>query len=143
MPAKLYLGGCLEVMRRMPDGCADAVTCDPPYGYTSCRWDEAVPLAGMWAEFGSLCRGAVVLFCAEPFASELVMSNKNQFKEKLTWVKHYPTRFHDSPYELKFFSSEFDVQTLYFPCRYKSPRPESSPRIREHLKFLQIYILTE
>jgi DNA modification methylase len=28
----LYLGDCLEVMAGLPDGCADAVVTDPPYG---------------------------------------------------------------------------------------------------------------
>jgi site-specific DNA-methyltransferase (adenine-specific) len=29
--SRLHLGDCLELMKRMPDGCVDAVVTDPPY----------------------------------------------------------------------------------------------------------------
>ena len=38
---KLILGDCLDVLRRLPDGCVDAVVTDPPYGigYRNARGD--------------------------------------------------------------------------------------------------------
>ncbi len=32
MTSKLYLGDCLDVLKRLPDGSVDAVVTDPPYG---------------------------------------------------------------------------------------------------------------
>jgi site-specific DNA-methyltransferase (adenine-specific) len=39
---ELHLGDCLDVMRGMPDGCVDAVVCDPPYGiaFMGKDWDD-------------------------------------------------------------------------------------------------------
>jgi site-specific DNA-methyltransferase (adenine-specific) len=39
---QLHLGDCLDVMRGMPDGCVDAVVCDPPYGiaFMGKDWDD-------------------------------------------------------------------------------------------------------
>ncbi len=42
MTVQLHLGDCLDVMRGMPDGCVDAVVCDPPYGiaFMGKDWDD-------------------------------------------------------------------------------------------------------
>ena len=42
MNVQLHLGDCLDVMRGMPDGCVDAVVCDPPYGiaFMGKDWDD-------------------------------------------------------------------------------------------------------
>lgn len=41
----LRLGDCLEVMKTLPAGCADAVVTDPPYGldYRGQSWDSFIP----------------------------------------------------------------------------------------------------
>jgi len=36
---QLYHGGCLEVMKTLPDGCVDAIITDPPYGI-GFKYDE-------------------------------------------------------------------------------------------------------
>jgi len=36
---KCHFGDCRDMMAQMPDGIADAVICDPPYGDTSLKWD--------------------------------------------------------------------------------------------------------
>jgi site-specific DNA-methyltransferase (adenine-specific) len=48
----LHHGDCLEVLRRMPDACIDAVVTDPPYGlsFMGKRWDYDVPSVEVWAE---------------------------------------------------------------------------------------------
>jgi site-specific DNA-methyltransferase (adenine-specific) len=40
-PVRIVEGDCLDVLRQLPDGCADAVITDPPYG-----------LGGLWAGGG-------------------------------------------------------------------------------------------
>jgi site-specific DNA-methyltransferase (adenine-specific) len=48
----LHLGDCLDVVRSMPDGCVDAVVCDPPYGlsFMGKGWDHGVPGVEFWIE---------------------------------------------------------------------------------------------
>ena len=45
----IITGDCLEVMKRLPDGCVDAVVTDPPYGIGhkshGQRFRQAVPIA--------------------------------------------------------------------------------------------------
>ena len=37
MTVQLHAGDCPDVMRGMPDGCVDAVVCDPPCGIAFMR----------------------------------------------------------------------------------------------------------
>lgn len=48
----LHQGDCLETMRGMPDGCADSIVTDPPYGlsFMGKHWDHGVPRAETWRE---------------------------------------------------------------------------------------------
>lgn len=41
-PVRLVEGDCLDVLRALPDGCADAVVTDPPYGleFMGKEWDS-------------------------------------------------------------------------------------------------------
>ena len=50
--ATLYLGDCLESMRRLPDCSVDAIVTDPPYGlaFMGKKWDYDVPSVEVWAE---------------------------------------------------------------------------------------------
>ncbi len=43
---------CLEAMRKMPDGCIDAIVTDPPYGlsFMGKNWDHGVPGVEFWKE---------------------------------------------------------------------------------------------
>ena len=33
-------GDCLELMKKIPDGCIDMILCDFPYGTTRNKWDR-------------------------------------------------------------------------------------------------------
>ena len=39
----LIHGECLEKMKRLPNGCIDAIITDPPYGTTACKWAAVIP----------------------------------------------------------------------------------------------------
>lgn len=82
-----YHGDCFDVMRSLPDGSVDMVLCDLPYGTTQNKWDSVLPLEPLWAEYWRLCRGAVVLTAAQPFTSQLVMSQVERFKYDWVWRK--------------------------------------------------------
>ncbi len=88
---KLYLGDCLEVMDMLIEKGVkvDMVLCDPPYGTTSCKWDTIIPLDEMWERLNKIVKpnGAILLFGAEPFSSNLRMSNIKKYKYDWIWSK--------------------------------------------------------
>jgi len=86
---QLYRGDCLEIMPTLPDGNADAVITDPPYGTTQCKWDDVIPLDGMWIRLKrvSRARTPIVFFASQPFSSTLICSNIEMFKYDWVWKK--------------------------------------------------------
>jgi site-specific DNA-methyltransferase (adenine-specific) len=86
--ASLWLGDCLEVMPALEAGGIDMVLCDLPYGTTQSPWDAVIPFAPLWEQFNRLCKGAIVLFAAQPFTSALVMSNPRAFRHEWIWEKN-------------------------------------------------------
>ena len=91
----IYNEDCLEGMKRIADGSVDAIICDLPYGVTQAPFDKKLPLEEMWAQFRRVIKknAAVVLFCQQPFTSELVTSNRKNFKYCLTWHKRQCSGF--------------------------------------------------
>lgn len=89
---RLYQGDCLEVM----DGLIslgvkfNAIITDPPYGITTYKWDNIIPLDEMWLRLNKLIKpnGAIVLFGSEPFSSALRMSNIKNYKYDWYWNKN-------------------------------------------------------
>lgn len=92
---QLMQGDCLERMKEIPAGGVDMVLCDLPYGITQSKWDTVIPFDALWEQYGRVCKpnAAIVLFCAEPFTSRLIMSNLGAFKYIWIWFKHYKRGF--------------------------------------------------
>ena len=91
----LMQGDCLERMKEIPDSSVDMVLTDPPYGITLNKWDSVLDSDLMWLALMRVIKpnGAIVLFGAEPFASNLRMSNIKQFKYDWDWIKEAGTGF--------------------------------------------------
>lgn len=83
----IFCGDCLDIMPQLPTSCADMVLCDLPYGTTQNKWDSVIPFEPLWREWSRLCKGAIVLFAAQPFTSALVMSNPREFSYSWIWEK--------------------------------------------------------
>ncbi len=85
----LRKGDCLELMKDIPDGSVDMILCDLPYGTTACKWDVVIPFNLLWEQYNRVIKegGAIALFGAEPFASELRHSNLNAYKYDWYWKK--------------------------------------------------------
>lgn len=98
---KLLNGDCLELMKDIPDGSVDLILCDPPYGTTDCKWDSVLPFDKLWGQYDRVLKpnGAVVLFAAQPFTTELIMSNKKAFRYCWYWIKNQPTGFTYARYQ--------------------------------------------
>ena len=84
---KLILGDCLEEMKKIPDKSIDLVLTDPPYGTTSCSWDKVVNLQLLRIELKRICRGGYVLTSSQPFTTDLINSNRKEFKYCWIWNK--------------------------------------------------------
>ena len=85
----LRLGDCLEVMQTIPNKSIDAIICDLPYGTTACKWDSVIPFEPLWKAYKRIIKenGVIALFSGEPFTSNLICSNINNFKYRVTWDK--------------------------------------------------------
>lgn len=86
---------CLELMNRIPDGSIDMVLSDLPYGTTRCRWDTPINLQELWKQYRRVVKenGAIVLFSAQPFTTELISSNKAMYRYEWIWRKTQPSGF--------------------------------------------------
>ena len=104
---RLHNGDCLAGMSRIETGTVDLVLCDLPYGTTKCPWDRVIPFEPLWEQYRRVLkpRGALALFAAQPFATELINSARKLFRydlvcEKGTAVGHananrMPMRSHE------------------------------------------------
>lgn len=92
---KLIRGDCLDVLKDVESGSVDFVLADLPYGTTECKWDTLIPLAALWERLHTACRpdGAIVLFGAEAFTAQLIMSNLEHYRYGLVWKKSKVGRF--------------------------------------------------
>lgn len=88
MSTTLYHGDCLEEMNKIPDKSIDMILCDLPYGTTQNKWDNIIPFDLLWG-YNRIIKdnGAIVLFSAEPFTSNLIMSNPRMFRYDLIWKR--------------------------------------------------------
>lgn len=80
---------CLDGMQDIPDGAIDMVLSDWPYGTTQCSWDIPLDLPEVWKQLGRIVKpnGAIVLFSAQPFTTDLINSNRKMFRYEIIWQK--------------------------------------------------------
>ena len=92
---KIYNEDCLEGMKRIDDKSIDMILCDLPYGTTACKWDIIIPLKELWEQYERIIKdnGAIVLTATQPFASDLIYSNRKLFKYEWIWIKNRATGF--------------------------------------------------
>ncbi len=90
---KVIQGDCLEVMKDIPDGSVDMILCDLPYGTTACKWDTIIPFEPLWEQYKRIIKdnGAIVLFSSQPFTTDLINSNRNNFRYQWIWDKKNKT----------------------------------------------------
>jgi site-specific DNA-methyltransferase (adenine-specific) len=86
----IYCGDCLQLLPQMDDDSVDMVLVDLPYGTTSCSWDSVISLESLWKELKRVIKKddrALVFTASQPFASELVSSNKEGYRYSWYWNK--------------------------------------------------------
>lgn len=95
MDSAIWLGGCLELLPQVPDGCVSMVLTDLPYGTTQNKWDSVIPLEPLWKELKRVCvsNAAMAFTASQPFTSTLVMSNPRMFRHEWVWIKNRGSNF--------------------------------------------------
>lgn len=92
---KVIQGDCLEIMQTIPNRSIDMILCDLPYGTTQNKWDSVIDLDKLWLQYNRIIkdRGAIVLTSQGVFTAKLILSNENDFKYKIVWIKSKATNF--------------------------------------------------
>jgi len=92
---KIYTMDCFEYLKQVPDGYFDLVLTDHPYGTTQNDWDKVVDLKKWWEEIHRVTKEntAVISFSAQPFTTDLINSNRDNFRYSLVWDKVLPVGF--------------------------------------------------
>lgn len=85
----LLHGDCLDLIKDLPNGCADMALIDLPYGTTHCPWDCTIDLNLMWNELQRVVKedGAMCFFAQTPFDKVLGMSNLENLRYEWIWEK--------------------------------------------------------
>lgn len=94
-------GDCMKLMKDIPDGSVSLILCDPPYAVTDCEWDSLLPFEQLWTEYDRILKpdGAAVLFSAQPFTTQLIASNRKNFRYCWYWLKDRATGFTFARYQ--------------------------------------------
>ncbi|TRW22087.1 site-specific DNA-methyltransferase [Flavobacterium zepuense] len=91
----LLQGDCLLLLPKLEDRSVDMVLCDLPYGTTECNWDKKLDLELLWQQYNRIIKdnGIIVFTTSQPFTTELINSNRKDFKYEWIWVKSNCTGF--------------------------------------------------
>lgn len=76
-------------MKDIPDKSVDMILCDLPYGTTQCCWDIVIPFEPLWEQYERIIKdnGVVVLTASQPFTTDLINSNRKEFRYCWIWKK--------------------------------------------------------
>lgn len=128
------LGDCLDLMKNIPDDSVDMILCDLPYGTTACSWDSIIPFNLLWNEYWRVAKKniAVILTATQPFTSNLIMSQANNFKYCWYWKKNFSTNFlHAKRQPLRNFEDVcvfIKGSSFYYPIKTEDHVPTQSAK---------------
>jgi DNA modification methylase len=90
---KIYNDDCFNIFPEIPDSSVDFVLCDPPFGVTSLEWDNVLNFEKLWESLNRIVRedGAIALFATQPFMTDLIVSNRANYRYEWIWMKNVPT----------------------------------------------------
>ncbi|TGM22001.1 DNA-methyltransferase [Leptospira meyeri] len=86
---QLYNDDCFNVFPKIKDHSIDLILTDLPYGTTDCEWDKVLPFGELWNKYHRVIKpnGAIVLTASQPFTTDLINSNRKEFRYELIWYK--------------------------------------------------------
>ena len=92
---QLYNEDCLKTMQGIETGSVDLILQDPPYNTTACEWEYAIDFETLWKEWVRIGKEncTYIFTTAQPFTTDVVMSNRKMFKYETIWMKSNVTGF--------------------------------------------------
>lgn len=83
------------MMKKIPDGSVDLIICDLPYGITANSWDKVIDFKKLWKEYHRISKPdtPIVLTAQQPFTTDLINSNRKEFRYCWQWYKHKTVGF--------------------------------------------------
>lgn len=85
----IFNDDCFHIMKKFNDNIFNLILTDPPYGTTSCEWDQKLDLDSLWKILKRIgttdC--SYIFTGTQPFTSKLIMSNLRWFKYEWIWHK--------------------------------------------------------
>ena len=129
---KIYNMCCLEGMKEIEDKSIDMILCDLPYGTTACKWDSIIPFDKLWEQYNRICRGVIALTASQPFTTNLIASNMDNFRYELIWdkqvgmgqnAKRMPIKIHENI--VIFYARPTTYNPQMTDKIHKRPRPTS------------------
>lgn len=125
----LRLGDCRQILPTLSG--IDAIITDPPYGMTDSHWDESLDI---WPILKSAPGQPVfIITSSQPFTSELVMGNKDEFRCEWIWEKNAGSNFGTVKWQpMKEHESilVFSKQTPYYQPIMESRSPSGAARVK-------------
>lgn len=120
-----YNVDCFKGFQQIDDKSIDMILCDLPYGTTNCEWDIRLPFSPLWKQYERIIKdnGAIVLFSAQPFTTDLVDSNRKLFKYEIIWKKTLPTNFLNKGFQ--------PLRAHENICVFYKKRPTYNPQMKE------------
>ena len=128
---KLFKDDCFNIFPLIENKSVDLILADLPYGTTKCKWDTILPFKELWREYERIIKdsGNIVLFATEPFTSHLIMSNVQNFKEKIIWEKHKASNFGNS----KIMHLKYTEDIVVFGKGRRTFNPQYQKRISQRV----------
>lgn len=92
---KIYFEDGYDTLGRVEDGKVDFMLQDTPFGVTQNEWDVAPDFEKMWPEWLRCGKDncAFLFFATQPFACDLINSNRKMFRYDLIWYKRLGSGF--------------------------------------------------
>lgn len=92
---EITLGDSLELCERIRAKTVDLILEDMPYNNTNFEWDCAVDFKKYWQTRWRILKdnGAIVLTAQQPFATDLINSERKNFRYEWIWEKSHKLGF--------------------------------------------------
>jgi len=86
---KIYFGDCMEILPTLDSNSISLVLCDLPYEITQNKWDTKLNLHNLFKEYWRVLKekGIVVLTASQPFTTDLINAEPDNFRYELIWDK--------------------------------------------------------
>lgn len=86
----------LDLLHGLPPGSVDAIIADPPYNMTRLAFEQPIDWSAFWLQARRVLKAEhspTILFSQQPFTTDLIMSNRQGWRDEIVWEKTMPVGF--------------------------------------------------